>query len=166
MSKCKCEYTLSWDQEYERIEYKYVGGERFQGRLNHLEKGVSWNAKASDGAVNPPNGTGRNASTNLEPSSWKIKTDWKKKGGPKNQKKDPLSTCARCKPIGVPELVEPGDPIPGNETPGEPQNVTVTFTANYPESYPPTDTDSANCKTRERKNKRTDKYKQKYSCES
>ena len=108
MSKtnCKCGFTKYWDQEYEQIQYKFVGGERFQGRIKHSEKeNRGWTASASDGTVNPASGTGSNASANLEPSDWKTKKDWEKKGGPKNERKEPRSTCASCKPIGKPEKI-------------------------------------------------------------
>jgi hypothetical protein len=182
MGNCKCGYTKYWDQEYQRTEYKLVGGERFQGRIKHASnKNAGWSAKASNGAVNPSTGTGGNASTNLEPSDWQPKDDWKEKGGPINEKKIPLSFCAGCKPIGKPEKIASGDPTkPGNDTPGDPKSVTVTFTGdnrggapaipgnpyNPPNPYAPGDSDSKNCKTKERKNTRIDKYKQKYSCES
>jgi hypothetical protein len=168
MSNCKCGYTKTWKQKYEKIEYKFVGGERFSGNVKATSwpgKTPGWTASASDGNVEPPanyDGGDGYVSTNLAASDWLVKKDWEEDGGPYDvdppEGKEP---CKNCKPVGKPEQ-DPGDEKLGPDRSGDRKNVTVTFKAYTDGSQ---DTCDKNCNTREREVKRTDKFKQEYTCE-
>jgi len=170
MSKtnCKCGYEKTWKQDYVKIEYKFIGGERFSGRVKATSfpgKSPGWTASASDGSVEPSadyEGGDGSVSTNLSESDWLIKEDWKEDGEPYDvNPADGKEPCKDCKAVGEPEQDE-GEEDPKNETSGEGKNVIVTFQAYSAGSQ---DTCDKNCKTKERKVTRTDKFTQKYNCD-
>jgi hypothetical protein len=168
MSNCKCAYKKTWKQKYERIEYKFVGGEKFSGRVKATSwagKTPGWTASASDGNVEPSadySGGDGYVSTNLSASDWLVKKDWEEDGGPYDvDPPDGKEPCEDCKPLGKP-VRNPGMEKPANDTPGDQKNVTVTFKAYTDGSQ---DTCEKNCKTKERKVRRTDSFSQEYDCE-